>query len=177
MNNRRKLVLLPLTALTMLLALASVAWACTTIAGHTNVTVTSTGNSCSSGPSTPTSCTAQAGAAITVSGTQAVAKYQAGSGSDIRYYVHFLNEKSLSDGHSCMGNLGGDKRISSSSTGTLVTSVASNLGTIASTPAQIPTNARKTGALLGPSVVCFVSGNASGADYAYGTNGAEVAII
>lgn len=161
----RKLVVVPLGAISVLLAFASLAWACTQISGSTTVNVPSTGTTCSSTGGAP--CSAHPGDAITATGSNAPAP--------ATYWVHFLNYKTASDGHSCMGLVGGpppvgDSRISSTGT-------PSSGGSIGSTSATIPSGAQKTNAATGPAMVCFISGNAAGPDYNYGTNAAGVTIL
>ncbi len=49
--------------------------------------------------------------------------------------------------------------------------------TISDTPATIPGDAQATNVATGPALVCFLSGDAGGPDYALGTEAAQVTIL
>jgi hypothetical protein len=154
-KTTRKIFLLPFAGVALMLAVASVAYACTIVKGQATITaVTHTSSAsaaaCSDEEAAGRDCAAPADV-VTVKAT--------GAAKNRTYNLHFLNYLSMQDGMGiCMGP--GDQII-----GGPVTS--DRRGNIPPTDGIIPANATPSSASstpTGPASVCFITPG-----YGYGT--------
>ena len=195
-DRRRRMLLVPLGAAAVLLAIASVAWACTIVRGQTvvNVGSLSGGDRCApghtSGPAvhTNTNCATTeawtgASSMIQMPGYRQYWHYEGVKGGDTftatgvgaepgkSYGLYFLNHWRDSDTMLiCMGRGAGrlGPNTQKISTGS---ENSTSTGAIASLTGTIPSGAQATNGTTGPAAVCHISENSNGTpNYTYGTN-------
>lgn len=200
-NRKQRLLLIPFGSMGMVLATASLALACTAIAGTTTITEigTTTGLQCDGqgkdsnsptyddyvsqdGSEPETACETSPGQTITAIGTNA--QVTDGNGNPVYYNLHFLNHEDDQDSMDvCMGKFDlltasyADEKIGGT------TAVESD-GDIPATTGTIPADAETTQNVdgsqksTGPALVCFISSSASGnSNFNYATKPAEVAVL
>ncbi|MGI8425251.1 MAG: hypothetical protein ACR2FO_00910 [Actinomycetota bacterium] len=161
MRNKKKALFLPLGAVAFLLALASVAWACTSLNGTPEITkITHRPGvvSCPVKPAAGWQCAAP-GDSLFVKATGAA--QTAGPHNDmVRYYLYFLNYSEIRDGmDTCMPP---PEDAAATGVPMLIGGpvMADSSGNIPETEGILPV-AGPTGStegLLGPGWVCFMGG-------------------
>lgn len=195
--SKRSLVLVPAGAMAVVLALASVAWACTAIRGNAQVDSVSNERCGPISPSRPPECASTntwasvtgyglltgfhgvaPGDTMDVSGNDMQLKYSNGT-TDVEYALYWLNHLATDADQmlTCMGNtLVNETRLTPA--GSLF-KPGSNSGTpstykkIAAQSVTVPA-ATDTSAATGPAVVCWISstlvGGTATPDYVFATN-------
>jgi hypothetical protein len=196
-DRRRRMLLVPLGAAAVLLAIASVAWACTIVRGQTvvNVGSLSGGDRCApghtSGPAvhTNTNCaTTEAWAGVSsmiqmpgyrqywhyegVKGGDTFTATGVGAQGNTRFGLYFLNHWRDSDTMLiCMGRPAGRLGPNTQKISGTNSATSSSTGAIGSLTGTIPSGAQATNGTTGPAAVCHISEDTNGnADFKYGTN-------
>lgn len=153
------MMLLPLGGVAAVLALAAVAYACTTVGGTAKITHVARPGAAAAACGTSTNpCVARSGDTLTVQASGGAYRFD-GQGNVIQYYLYMLNYQAVDDGMACMADetgqsepllIGGPKEASGGN-------ITATQGMV---PAAAPTEA--THSQLGRALVCFMGAGAPG---------------